>query len=67
MIENMDEEIRKNLNFRFEKLGEQFPECEWLQDFAGKNEDSGINSMMDTLVDISELEDDDSVFTFSDN
>ncbi len=66
MIENMDEEIRKNLNFRFEKLVEQFPECEWLQEYSNKNEDSGLTSMLDTLVDISEF-DDDSVFTFSDN
>ncbi len=66
-MKNMDEEMRNNLRFRFERLMEQFPECEWLQDLADKNGDSGITSMMDTLVDISELEDDESVYTFSDN
>ena len=45
-----------DLVFRLNKLGEQYPECDWLREFAHLNKPDDAHSLLSTTIDIDDFE-----------
>lgn len=56
MFEDTNRNSMDELAFRLGKLVEQYPECDWLQEFAQMNKTDDVHSLLSTTIDIDDFE-----------